>query len=220
MSTLAHNLVPDIDESEPWPDAPAPTHAARATYRAIVADVAARAKAILPESINGRLEGAVKLVLAHDVTPQEDGSIVVGSCSNPLKTYRLMGTTCECKDFTDGKAPEGWCRHRLAAGIAKRVEQVLAQQCPPTAPITADSAVIPDAPIANILESTTLPEAPASVNFRCMVGAYEMQFTLRDADEGRLLARLQALLARQDIGPVPMKPTFRTEALSLVHFYR
>ena len=43
------------------------------TFRQTVAEVAARAKERLPEAVNGRIESAVKLVLAHDVTPQEDG---------------------------------------------------------------------------------------------------------------------------------------------------
>ena len=85
----------------------------RVTFRNLVADVAALAKARLPEAVNGRIEGAIKLVLAHDVTLCADGSIEVGSCTDPLKVYRLVGQTCECKDFTDGKAPEGWCRHRV-----------------------------------------------------------------------------------------------------------
>jgi hypothetical protein len=66
---------------------------ARQQFRALVADVAARAKARLPESVNGRIESAVKLVLVHDVTPQADGSILVGSSTDPLKTYRLEGTS-------------------------------------------------------------------------------------------------------------------------------
>jgi len=103
------------------------------TFRALVVDVATRAKEKLPESINGRLEGAVKLVLAHDITLLDDGSIEVGSCTDPLKTYRLEGTTCTCQDFP--RAPGGWCRHRIAAGIDKRVRERLAAQAPqPPAP--------------------------------------------------------------------------------------
>jgi hypothetical protein len=83
----------------------------RQTFRALVADVAARAKARLPEAVNGRIESAVKLVLAYDVTPQADGTILVGSSSDPIKTYRLVGPTCECQDFVHGKAPDGWCQH-------------------------------------------------------------------------------------------------------------
>src|SRR5262252_3348121 len=116
MNTVAET----IDESEPWPDAPATPPAERTTYRA---DVAARAKQVLPAAVNGRVEKATKLVLQHDVRFLEDGTIEVGSSSDPMKVYRLQGTACTCQDFTSGKAPEGWCQHRIAAGIHKRVEQ-------------------------------------------------------------------------------------------------
>jgi hypothetical protein len=146
---------------------------AREQFRALVADVAARAKAILPTQINGRVEAAVKLVLAGDVEPLEDGSIRVGS-SDPTRYYRLQGQTCTCTDFTQGKAPDGWCTHRVAAGIQKRVQELL-----PTAP--------PVGP---------LPEAPASVNVHLTVSGRQIQLTLRDSDEHRLLARLDAVLQR------------------------
>jgi hypothetical protein len=168
------------------PDAP--------TFRALVADVAARAKALLPASINGRLEGAVRLVLAHDVTRLDDGTIEVGSSTDPLKTYHLVGTTCQCRDFVDGKAPEGWCRHRIAAGIDKRVREVLAAEVPRNTETPLESLGIPRDP---------LPEAPASINLRAMIGGFETQITLRDTDESRLLARLEALLKDQRIRPVP-----------------
>jgi hypothetical protein len=102
----------------------------RHTFRALVADVAARAKARLPEAVNGRVEAAATLVLLHDVTPQEDGTILVGSSTDPCKQYRLVGDTCECQDWRHGKAPEGWCQHRIAAGIHKRVGEVLAAEEP------------------------------------------------------------------------------------------
>jgi hypothetical protein len=35
----------------------------------------------------------------------------VGSSTDPMNTYRLVGTTCECQDFTRGQAPDGWCQH-------------------------------------------------------------------------------------------------------------
>src|SRR2546430_16690610 len=97
----------------------------RQLFRETVAQVAERAKPIFPQAVNGRVESAIKLVLLGEVQPQEDGSIQVGSCTDPTKVYHLVGTACECKDFTDGKAPEGWCRHRIAAGIDKRVRELL-----------------------------------------------------------------------------------------------
>ena len=79
------------------------------TFRQTVALVAAKARERLPISVNGRIESAVKLVLAHDVEPQADGTILVGSSSDPLKVYRLEGHTCDCADFP--RAPQGWCKH-------------------------------------------------------------------------------------------------------------
>jgi len=97
---------------------------ARQNFRELVALVATAAKAKLPQAVNGRIESAARLVLWQDVEPQDDGSILVGSSSDPGKTYHLVGDTCTCQDFTHGQAPEGWCQHRLAAGIHKRVQQM------------------------------------------------------------------------------------------------
>jgi hypothetical protein len=164
----------------------------RQTFRSVVADVAAKAKARLPEAVNGRIESAVKLVLVQDVTPQDDGSILVGSSTDPLKTYRLVGTACECQDFTRGQAPDGWCQHRIAAGIAKRVGELLPQK-------PAPEDVCPT-------DTPPLPEAPVSVNVHLTIGGRDVQLTLRDSDEGRLLARLQAVLAQYPLpAPAPEK---------------
>src|SRR5215510_4662175 len=91
----------------------------RQTFRETVALVAMADKAKLPLAVNGRIESAAKLVLWQDVELQDDGSILVGSASAPGKQYRLVGTACECQDFQYGKAPDGWCAHRIAAGIHK-----------------------------------------------------------------------------------------------------
>ena len=99
----------------------------RQTFRETVAAVAALARAKLPTQVNGRVESAVKLVLAHDVTVLDDGRIEVGSSSDPLKVYTLTGQTCTCQDFARGQAPDGWCQHRIAVGIAKRVGELLPQ---------------------------------------------------------------------------------------------
>ena len=82
----------------------------RTAWREAVQDIAEKAKATLPEC-NGRVDAAVKMVLAGDVELLADGKAKVASQSNG---------TCECKDFP--KAPSGWCKHKIAAGIQKRVE--------------------------------------------------------------------------------------------------
>ena len=158
----------------------------RTAFRETVAAVADKARGVLPPEVNGRLEGAVKLVLLGEVAPQEDGTVQVGSCSDPAKVYHLVGPTCECKDFTEGKAPAGWCRHRIAAGLHKRVREILAAMPVP----------VPVAP------AVPLPEAPASCNCHIMIDGRQVQITLRDTDENRLLARLTAVLQQY---PAPAK---------------
>jgi hypothetical protein len=101
----------------------------RTHYRALVAEIAAKAKEKLPAAVNGRVESAVKLVLQGDVLFCEDGTVQVGS-SDPTRYYRLVGPTCTCTDFTQDRAPEGWCKHRIAAGIQKRVQDLLPQSTP------------------------------------------------------------------------------------------
>jgi hypothetical protein len=185
----------------------------RTHYREVLAQVAARAKERLPQAVNGRVESAVKLVLAGDVLPQDDGSILVGSSSDPMKTYLLVGTTCECQDFQHDKAPEGWCQHRIAAGIAKRVQEVLAAQTPdpvpePAAEATVAATVAPDA-ASPAVPAVPLGEAPASVNCHIMLGGRQVQLTLRDTDEQRLLARLAAVLQHYPTVPAPQAPQQR-----------
>jgi hypothetical protein len=104
---------------------PCPTD--RAAFRSLVAEVAARAKAILPQAVNGRVESAVKLVLQGDVERLADGTVRVSSLSEPLKSYLLVGHACDCQDFAYGKAPQGWCQHRIAAAVHKRVGELLPQ---------------------------------------------------------------------------------------------
>ena len=120
------------------------TSTARQTFREVVAEVAEKAHAKLPTQVNGRLESAVKLVLMHDVMPQPDGSILVGSSRDPLQSYLLVGTACECQDFTRGQAPDGWCQHRIAAGIAKRVQELLPQEPAPAGIGTTET--VPQSP--------------------------------------------------------------------------
>lgn len=117
----------------------APLPPDRMHYRQLVAEVAAKAKAKLPESVNGRIESAVKLVLAHDVRFLDDGTVEVGSASDPMKTYTLAGPACDCQDFAYSQAPDGWCQHRIAAGIAKRVQELLPTSTgEPVPPAAAD----------------------------------------------------------------------------------
>jgi hypothetical protein len=144
----------------------------RQTFRETVALVAAKAHAKLP-ACRSRIDAAVRLVLLGEVTLLPDGTATVGSCTDPTKTYTVNGT-CPCQDYE--RAPGQLCKHRLAYGIARRAAEML-PQAPPVEP---EPVLLPAAPMA-------LPEAPASANCHIILEGRQVQITLRDTDEGRLL---------------------------------
>ena len=187
-----------------------------ATFRSTLAQAAEQARLLLPQAVNGRIESAVKLVLGHDVVFNSDGSATVGSSSDPLKTYTLAGGACDCQDFAYGKAPNGFCQHRIAANLLKSVERVLARSTPVLSE-PAEEVVLPE-PMEPFADNdpgpveeppppapapVPLPEAPASVNVRVQIAGREVQWTLRDTDEARLAGRLEALLARYPVSTPP-----------------
>src|SRR6516165_5193997 len=92
-----------------WEEISAPEFGARAAWREAVADIAEKAKAKLPEC-SGRVESAVKIVLAGDVELQADGTAKVASQSNGSTAYHVVNGHCDCKDFA--KAPHQFCKHR------------------------------------------------------------------------------------------------------------
>ena len=191
-------------ESDTWTNHNGETPA-RQAFRAAVAEIAAKAKETLPEC-NGRVDKAVAIVLAGDVELLDGGKAKVASQSNGTMAYFVVNGTCECRDFA--KAPSGWCKHRIAAGLAKRVTaRVRAPlDAPATGQATAPSQPTP-AQASPAVPSTPLPEAPASVNIHLELAGRQVQLTLRDSDEGRLLQRLEAVLQRF---PLVVKPTDET----------
>lgn len=187
----------------------------RPTFRHIVADVAARAKARLPEAVNGRVESAVKLVLSHDVAVHDDGTVEVGSSSDPLKTYTVAGKACDCQDFAYGKAPDGWCQHRLAAAIHTRVQEQLAAQTPP--PVIPDVVEpwgdndLEDAPQSTPVATGTvlqpLPEAPVSITLKGTRRGQDVLVTLRGTDFASVQAQVDAAAQWLDAPRAPAQDT-------------
>src|SRR5262249_41258749 len=102
----------DMLDGKPLPETPA-----RQAWRAAVAEIADKARARLPEC-HGRVESAVRMVLAGEVELQADGTAQVASQSNGTTQYLVVNGECSCKDYS--KAPSNWCKHRIAAGIHKR----------------------------------------------------------------------------------------------------
>src|SRR5436190_17794017 len=82
----------------------------RQAWRDAVAAIADKAKAKLPEC-SGRVDSAVKIVLAGDVELQPDGTAKVASQSNGTTAYQIVNGTCTCRDFD--KAPHQLCKHRV-----------------------------------------------------------------------------------------------------------
>ena len=187
----------------------------RAMWREAVNAVAERAKATLPEC-NGRVDKAVALVLNGDVDMLGDGTARVASQSNGETVYHIVNGHCDCKDYP--KAPQGFCKHRLAHAIAKRAYPLAkakldAASAPtsalpaPTLTGTVSCAACQatfHAPHDCPRKAAPLPEAPASVNVHLELAGRQLQLTLRDLDETRLLARLDAILQRF---PLVVKPT-------------
>jgi hypothetical protein len=155
-----------------------------------VAEIAEKAKAKLPEC-SGRVDSAAKIVLAGDVELLPDGTARVASQSNGTTAYHIVNGHCDCKDFA--KAPHGFCKHRLSAAMARRAQELTKVK---VAGMSGQAVPTPTQP-------TPLPEAPASVNVHLTVSGRQIQLTLRDSDEGRLLARLDAVLQRFPVDATP-----------------
>src|SRR5215813_12717380 len=188
-----------------WDDIadPAFENPVRKIWRDAVAEIGERAKQILPVC-NGRVDAATRIVLGGDVELLPDGTAKVASQSNGTTKYFIVNGECSCKDYA--KAPSYWCKHRIAAGLAKRASALTKQRLeqldaasngtttptPEQATTEAPVAVPMQEPIA----TPALPEAPASVNFHTTIAGRQIQITLRDTDETRLLARLETLLQR------------------------
>ena len=159
---------------------------ARVTFRTAVLHVADKAKVVLPDNAS-RIDKAIALVLNGHVEIV-DGKCRVASQTNGKTIYHQVNGTCTCLDFTQEKAPNGFCKHRLAHGLYRRAMELVHVQEPvvEAQPAPAETVQVP-------VQHT---EAPASVNFHTTLAGRQVQITLRDTDETKLLARLEALLQR------------------------
>jgi hypothetical protein len=157
-----------------WEEASAPGFetTTRQAWREAVQEIADRAKQTLPEC-NGRVDKAVALVLHGDVELLADGKAQVASQSNSTTEYVVCNGTCECKDFP--KAPSGWCKHRIAAGIHKRAQALVQKKLSAGMSGKAEALSQP-APTA------PLPEAPVSITLKAMLHGHEVLVTLRGVD--------------------------------------
>jgi hypothetical protein len=147
------------------------------TFRQALERVSALAHAKLPAELHGHLERATALVIHRHVWLGDDSRHAQVLSSDGQTWYRVNGA-CTCMDAP--RAPQGYCKHKLAVMLYRRASELLATS----------------ACGGGVTAAAALPEAPASVNVRLCVEGHECQFTMRDSDEARLVERLQALLAR------------------------
>ena len=146
-----------------WEEASSPDfgNPARKAWRDAVAEIADKAKAKLPEC-NGRVDSAVKIVLAGDVELMADGTAKVASQSNGTTAYHVVNGECTCKDFA--KAPHGFCKHRLSAAIARRAQELTKAKVADTNG-QAEASSQP-APVQPEAPTVPLPEAPVSITLK------------------------------------------------------
>jgi hypothetical protein len=150
-----------------------------------VAEIADKAKAKLPEC-SGRVDSAVKIVLAGDVQLQADGTAKVASQSNGTTAYHVVNGECSCKDFA--KAPHSFCKHRLSAAIARRAQELTKAKVADTngqEPAQGQPAQVAAATIP-------LPEAPVSITLKATLHGHEVMVTLRGVDFTSVKAQIEA----------------------------
>src|SRR2546425_972225 len=169
-----------------WEEVSSPDFGRRAAWRAAVAEIADKAKAKLPEC-NGRVDSAVKIVLAGDVELLADGTAKVASQSNGSTAYHVVNGHCDCKDFA--KAPYQFCKHRLSAAIVRRAQELTKAKLVVTngqaEPLSQPAPAQPDTPIA------PLPEAPVSITLKATLHGHEVMVTLRGVDFASVKAQVE-----------------------------
>src|SRR5712691_43538 len=174
-----------------WEEVSAPgfEQTTRQAWREAVAEIADKAKAKLPEC-SGRVDSAVKIVLAGDVELQADGTAKVASQSNGSTAYQVVNGHCDCKDFA--KAPHQFCKHRLSAAIVRRAQEL-------TKAKLTDTPTVP------------LPEAPVSITLKATLHGHEVMVTLRGVDFASVKAQVEQASEWLKVQAPVQPPTQGTE---------
>jgi hypothetical protein len=137
-------------------------------------------------------------VLHNDVELLADGTAKVASQSNANLSYLIANGHCDCRDFAH--APHNFCTHRLSAAIARRAQELVKVKLNATTVQVQPQGETVQVPVQHT-------EAPASLNFHTTIAGRQVQITLRDTDETRLLARLEMLLQRFPMVEEPREHT-------------
>jgi len=205
VTHMATTIVTTYDwESDTWTTNGDTT--ARQAWRQSVAEIADKARAKLPEC-SGRVDSAVKIVLAGDVELLADGTAKVASQSNGTTAYHVINGECSCKDFA--KAPHSFCKHRLSAAIARRAHELVQQRLSPLDNAT-NGHVSSDQPQGEATAALPLPEAPVSITLKATLNGHEVMVTLRGVDFASVKAQVEQASQWLSVQAPPQPPTQRT----------
>jgi hypothetical protein len=168
------------------------------TYRQALADVAARAREVLPAVCHSRLDKALYIAQGCGGVLREDGTADVMSQCAHGKYYHVNGA-CNCPD--SARAPFNYCKHRISVMLARRATRVASERLANDgAPITPETLTRPAVEVVTPVETATpaapLYESPASANAFIMVAGHKVLLTVRGHDERDVLARMAKVLAQ------------------------
>lgn len=167
------------------------------TFIQVLKAEVARMQVAHPER-EGELARAHALILHGMVLPSDDdpttGTVL---SSDGEKRYTVNGS-CDCQAGQYGKG----CKHMQAWKLYQYIANKLARQVAALAHVEADITT-PAQEATDVLQPSTLPEAPASANCHIMIEGRQVQLTLRGTSEDDVLARLEKVLKRY---PAPTPP--------------
>lgn len=161
----------------------------RALWRQAVCQAAQTLRDAYPVQVDS-IDEAEKLVLGDDLAWAADGSCLIGSQRDPSVTYTVRDQHCTCEAYRF--MPGDHCKHIFARLIHQHARDT------PTREVEAPHPA-PDTPQpSRVVE---LPEAPASANCYIELEGRQVQLTLRDRDERRLIQRLRTMLVKFPVKP-------------------
>jgi hypothetical protein len=159
------------------------------------------AHAKLPESLHGNIQRATAIVLAGGVVYDDDGKHAMVRSSDGHTWYPVNGH-CTCMGAPH--APEGLCKHALAARIYVRAGDLMREG------LHAQGA----APTTPRVKAPRCPEALFSATFDGHIGGVKVLLTSRGATFEQFAANVQAVRALLDPSTAPATTTASAPATS------
>jgi hypothetical protein len=165
MSTIPHNSTIVTMSTYNWETDETtlnvPQMDARQRLRSALGFAAAAARRRFPSS-HGRIDAASRLIVDGKVVLHTDGTASVGSEAGDT-VYTVNGH-CTCPDAA--RAPEGWCKHRLAQALVKKALRLVEEWSQATAAVVVAAQEIETEempkrePVREAVRQPACPEFP------------------------------------------------------------